>query len=61
MKIKIIKPCYVNGKPAYAGSVVEVKTTDAKTLKDIGKAIDAPAEEAKPEVKKNVKRTTKRK
>lgn len=46
--VEIIKPVGVCGIGRKPGEIVEVSDTDARTLKQIGKAIDAKPKESKP-------------
>ena len=53
MKVEILRPVLISGKPADAGSILEVDEADAVTLVSLGKAIEhkaeaAPAEEEAP-------------
>jgi hypothetical protein len=53
MKVEILRPVMISGKPADAGSILEVDEADAVTLVSLGKAIEhkaetAPAEEEAP-------------
>jgi hypothetical protein len=53
MKVEILRSVMISGKPADAGSILEVEDSDAAILIGLGKAVehkqeDAPVEEDAP-------------
>lgn len=55
MKVLIETDCAAQGSYLEAGKVYELDTVVAAELMRVGRAIEAPAEEAKPKATKKVK------
>lgn len=59
MKIKILNSCYVEGKIAQVGDIIDVSDKVAKLMFSMQRAEPAPEKETKQKVVKNAKRTAK--